>query len=98
MRDEGAADRAGPSGGSYEGWCTVDDVQIDWHQDVDRVYNMIRGANPQPGPGRRLLVNGLHCSTAANRMIRMVLPALLRLPTHLGLLSPFTAGRYVSAG
>ena len=54
-----------PSGGSYEGWCTVDDVQIDWHQDVDRVYNMIRGANPQPGAwttlaGKRITL--LDCS------------------------------------
>lgn len=49
------------SGGSYEGWCTPDDVRIDWHQDVDQIYNMIRGANPQPGAwttvaGKRLTV------------------------------------------
>ena len=54
-----------PSGGSYEGWCTADEVRIDWHQDVDRVYNMIRGANPQPGAwttlaGKRITV--LDCS------------------------------------
>ena len=52
-----------PSGGSYEGWCTPDDVRIDWHQDVDQIYNMIRGANPQPGAwttfaGKRLTVLG----------------------------------------
>ena len=38
-----------PSGGTYEGWCRAEDVKIDWHQPVDSVYNMIRGANPQPG-------------------------------------------------
>jgi methionyl-tRNA formyltransferase len=38
-----------PEGGTYEGWCRPEDVQIDWSQPVDTVYNMIRGANPQPG-------------------------------------------------
>ncbi len=35
--------------GSYEGWCRKEDVEIDWSQDSDTVYNLIRGANPQPG-------------------------------------------------
>ncbi|WP_119460969.1 formyltransferase family protein [Rhodospirillaceae bacterium SYSU D60014] len=34
---------------TYEGWCRKDDVQIDWSKPVDEVYNLIRGANPQPG-------------------------------------------------
>ncbi len=38
-----------PDDGSYEGWCRKDDVQIDWSQGSDEVYNRIRGANPQPG-------------------------------------------------
>ena len=38
-----------PDAGSYEGWCRKDDVQIDWSRDTDTVYNLIRGANPQPG-------------------------------------------------
>ncbi len=38
-----------PDAGSYEGWCRKDDVEIDWSQDTDTVYNLIRGANPQPG-------------------------------------------------
>ncbi|MDH3760923.1 MAG: methionyl-tRNA formyltransferase [Gammaproteobacteria bacterium] len=38
-----------PDDGSYEGWCRKDDVQIDWSQSTDDVYNRIRGANPQPG-------------------------------------------------
>jgi methionyl-tRNA formyltransferase len=35
--------------GSYEGWCRKEDVQIDWSKPSDEVYNLIRGANPQPG-------------------------------------------------
>ena len=35
--------------GSYEGWCRKDDVQVDWSKSGDEVYNLIRGANPQPG-------------------------------------------------
>jgi len=38
-----------PDAGSYEGWCRKDDVQIDWNKPSDEVYNLIRGANPQPG-------------------------------------------------
>jgi methionyl-tRNA formyltransferase len=38
-----------PEDGSYEGWCRKEDVEIDWHKSSDEVYNMIRGANPQPG-------------------------------------------------
>ena len=38
-----------PAKGSYEGWCQRADVEIDWAQSVDVVYNLIRGANPQPG-------------------------------------------------
>ncbi|MCP4336095.1 MAG: methionyl-tRNA formyltransferase [Gammaproteobacteria bacterium] len=35
--------------GSYEGWCRKDDVLIDWDRATEDVYNLIRGANPQPG-------------------------------------------------
>ena len=38
-----------PDDGSYEGWCRKDDVKVDWSKDTDTVYNLIRGANPQPG-------------------------------------------------
>ncbi len=38
-----------PEGGSYEGWCRKDDVLIDWNRSSEDVYNLIRGANPQPG-------------------------------------------------
>jgi methionyl-tRNA formyltransferase len=34
---------------TYESWCKAEDVQLDFTKPVDQVYNMIRGANPQPG-------------------------------------------------
>ena len=38
-----------PDAGSYEGWCRKQDVEIDWSKPTAEVYNLIRGANPQPG-------------------------------------------------
>ena len=38
-----------PNDGSYEGWCRKEDGQIDWSKPTDETYNLIRGANPQPG-------------------------------------------------
>jgi methionyl-tRNA formyltransferase len=35
--------------GTYEGWCRKENVEVDWAQPADTVYNLIRGANPQPG-------------------------------------------------
>jgi methionyl-tRNA formyltransferase len=34
---------------TYEGLCTEKDAIIDWSALIDRVYNLIRGTNPQPG-------------------------------------------------
>lgn len=34
---------------TYEGWCKKEVVQLDWSKPVGEVYNMIRGATPQPG-------------------------------------------------
>jgi methionyl-tRNA formyltransferase len=34
---------------TYEGWCTEENSVIDWHQLANKVYNLIRGTNPQPG-------------------------------------------------
>ncbi len=34
---------------TYESWCRKKDVKVDWASPVADVYNMIRGANPQPG-------------------------------------------------
>jgi len=33
---------------TYESWCKANDVVIDWSAGVDTVFNMIRGADPQP--------------------------------------------------
>ena len=34
---------------TYEPLCTEERTAIDWSQPVEQVYNLIRGANPQPG-------------------------------------------------
>ena len=34
---------------TYEGWCKAEDVDVDWSASTSAVFNMIRGANPQPG-------------------------------------------------
>jgi methionyl-tRNA formyltransferase len=34
---------------TYESWCKAEDVEIDWSRPVAEIYNLIRGANPQPG-------------------------------------------------
>lgn len=34
---------------TYEGWCKKENVPIDWTRPVDEVWNLIRGADPQPG-------------------------------------------------
>ncbi len=34
---------------TYESWCRKADAQIDWSKPAAEVYNLIRGANPQPG-------------------------------------------------
>jgi methionyl-tRNA formyltransferase len=34
---------------TYESWCKAEDVEIDWSKPAGEVYNLIRGANPQPG-------------------------------------------------
>ena len=34
---------------TYESWCKREHVEVDWGRPVDEVYNLIRGANPQPG-------------------------------------------------
>jgi methionyl-tRNA formyltransferase len=34
---------------SYEGWCRSAEAQINWHNHVDLIYNLIRGCNPAPG-------------------------------------------------
>ena len=36
---------------TYEGWCTAEDVILDWSRPVGDLYNMVRGADPSPGAG-----------------------------------------------
>ncbi len=40
---------APPAAATYQGWCRKDDVLIDWNRPAQVVYNLIRGADPQPG-------------------------------------------------
>ena len=34
---------------TYEGWCQKEHVQIDWQKPLQEIWNLIRGADPQPG-------------------------------------------------
>jgi methionyl-tRNA formyltransferase len=34
---------------TYEGWCKPEHVQVDWRKPLQEIWNMIRGADPQPG-------------------------------------------------
>jgi methionyl-tRNA formyltransferase len=34
---------------TYEGWCKQEHVQVDWEKPLQEVWNLIRGADPQPG-------------------------------------------------
>ncbi len=34
---------------TYEGWCKAGDVQVNWGESASTIFNMIRGADPQPG-------------------------------------------------
>ncbi|WP_428099909.1 methionyl-tRNA formyltransferase [Candidatus Rariloculus sp.] len=38
-----------PGEATYEGWCRRDLVKINWHMPLQTVWNLVRGANPQPG-------------------------------------------------
>ncbi len=58
-----------PKAGSYESWCGQSDAKIDWSRDIDDVYNLIRGTNPQPGAwtvfnGRKIKIFDCHKSAA----------------------------------
>ncbi|MBA7702699.1 Methionyl-tRNA formyltransferase [subsurface metagenome] len=46
---------------TYEGLCTEKEAVINWSQPVTKIYNLIRGTNPQPGAityfqGKRLKI------------------------------------------
>ena len=34
---------------TYEGWCKKEHVQVDWQKPLQTTWNLIRGADPQPG-------------------------------------------------
>jgi methionyl-tRNA formyltransferase len=34
---------------TYEGWCRKEQVQIDWQKSRQEIWNLVRGADPQPG-------------------------------------------------
>jgi len=34
---------------TYESWCTKEHVQIDWQKPLQDIWNLVRGADPQPG-------------------------------------------------
>jgi methionyl-tRNA formyltransferase len=34
---------------TYEGWCKKEHVQIDWQKPLQDIWNLVRGADPQPG-------------------------------------------------
>ncbi len=44
---------------TYEGWCRDEDVEIDWSKSTQEVWNLIRGANPQPGAWSRYAAKSL---------------------------------------
>jgi len=34
---------------TYEGWCKKEDVEVDWRKPLQQIWNLVRGADPQPG-------------------------------------------------
>ena len=34
---------------TYEGWCKKENVQVDWGKPLAEIWNLVRGADPQPG-------------------------------------------------
>jgi methionyl-tRNA formyltransferase len=34
---------------TYEGWCKSENVQVDWDKPLQDIWNLVRGADPQPG-------------------------------------------------
>jgi methionyl-tRNA formyltransferase len=48
------------SAATYEGWCKKDQVGVDWHQPLQTIWNLIRGADPQPGAWTTHLGQAVH--------------------------------------
>jgi len=55
---------------SYEGWCRAAEAQINWHNHVDQVYNLIRGCNPAPGAWTRFRGKTLQLFDARKHLFR----------------------------
>jgi methionyl-tRNA formyltransferase len=34
---------------TYEGWCRDPEAEINWHNHIDFIYDLVRGCNPAPG-------------------------------------------------
>ncbi len=52
---------------SYESWCSAEQVEIDWQKPAGEIYNLIRGADPQPGAWT--LCNGEKLQVYAARLL-----------------------------
>ena len=39
---------------SYEGWCQSEDAIINWGENADQIYNLIRGCDPSPGANTKI--------------------------------------------
>jgi methionyl-tRNA formyltransferase len=55
---------------SYEGWCRDAEAQINWHNHVDQVYNLIRGCNPAPAAWTLLNGKKLRVLEARKHLVR----------------------------
>jgi methionyl-tRNA formyltransferase len=52
---------------SSESWCSAEQVEIDWQKPAGEIYNLIRGADPQPGAWT--LCNGEKLQVYAARLL-----------------------------
>jgi len=83
------------SDASYEGWCRDAEAQINWHQHVDSIHNLIRGCSPAPGAwtlfgGKRLqLFDTQRHVTRTFSQVRGKIGAI----THIGERSVFIAAQ-----
>src|SRR6185436_17315849 len=59
---------------TYEGWCRHEDARIDWRLPADRIANLIRGTDPQPGAWTT--VNGSVVKVYGARRRQPATPAL----------------------
>lgn len=53
------------SNATYEGWCKAGDVVVDWAESASTVFNIIRGADPQPGANTTFMGTALSLYSAS---------------------------------